>query len=377
MRISDPVLRKRLVFTGDQHPAILWSMMIGLVVLIVGAFMAGAHFFGDKTQTVVGETQVEAPTSSKITPPIPEAPPLKDRLQAVPSNIVSPPDVSSNVESSVKPENIPPTVQPESVAAMPPLPTAQPPEPAKPASVKGLLAKAKKQIVRKRFTSPAGDNAYDTYRQLLEKAPEQAQPVLDDILAWYFKQGQKYITRGRFTRPKKGNAYKVYQKIRDIAPQHDNIPILLNDIINGLNKQATRQLQKDRLISPSSNNAYLTYQELLTLAPNHQNTQSLLKTLVNSLLTQAKEQMDKSYYTSPKNNNAAKTYQKILTISPDNAQAMQGIKKIAKEYYQLAFKNKKVGRYISSMTWIEKGLHVDPDNADLNRLKQEVEEKMK
>ncbi len=377
MHVSDPVLKNRVVLTGELHPAILWSMIIGFFVVRVGAFMAGAYIFGDKTQTVISnETQAKAPlpTPSQITISAPEEPPLKgaNMPQAVSSDIVSLADVSSSIESERKPKYLPPTEQPESVVAMPPM--AAPPEPA---SVKNLLAKAKKQIARKRFTSPADDNAYDTYHQLLEKAPEQAQSVLDDILAWYFKQAQKYITRGRFTRPQKGNAYKMYQKIREIAPQHHNVAILFNNIINGLNEQATQQLQKERLTSPSSNNAYLTYQELLTLAPNHQNTQSLLKTLIDRLLSQAKEQMENRHYTSPKNNNAAKTYQKILTISPNNTQAKRGIKKIAQEYYQLAFDNKKAGRYISSMTWIEKGLRVDPDNAALNRLKQKVEEQMK
>ncbi len=365
MRVLDPILRKRLSFNEERPFVNVFSILIGLILGILGTT---TYFLTTQNQTVKSGTQtVEVPTKAISSTVIVQE--TESKKSPVPSNMVS--DTSSDTPSL--PET--PKAQPESVVVTQSI-TTRPLDPS-PKSAEELLAQAKKQIAKKRFTSPIGNNAYETYRHLLQKAPKEAQPILDKIVTWYFEQGQKYLKRRRITIPKKrGNAYSMYKKIHEIAPQHEKTAILLTEIIIAFKKRAKQQVEKDQLTNPIGNNAYFTYQELQAIAPTHRYTQALVKTLVNRLLVQGKKQLNKSNYTTPKNNNAVDTFQKVLTISPNNAQAKRGIKKVAREYYQLAISNQKEKKYISSKTWIKRGLRVDPDNTSLIRLKQEVEEEI-
>jgi tetratricopeptide (TPR) repeat protein len=381
MRVSDPVFKKRLSFTDDQP--LIKIFVILIVGIIIGMLGTTTYFLNTQNQTVKsisGGTQtVDVPTT--VTPTVivqdvqeteSKKPP---KVAAIPSDVVS--EVVSSEDTSSDTSGTPetPKAQPESAVA--PVTTAPAPPKTSPKSAEELLAQAKKQIAKKRFTSPAGNNAYETYHYLLQKAPKEAQSILDEIVTWYFEQGQKYLNRRRLTTPKKrGNAYNMYKKIHEIAPQHEKTQILLSEIIIAFNKRAKQQIEKERLTNPTGNNAYVTYQELQTIAPTHQYTKTLVKTLVNRLLALGKKQIDKSNFTTPKNDNAADTYKKILTISPNNAQAKLGIKKIAREYYQLALSNQKEKKYLSSQTWIKRGLRVDPENPSLIRIKQEVEEEI-
>jgi len=416
-KVNDPVLKDRIVFTGDLQPAKNFTITI-IGIVVVSVLGTGAYFYHDTIQSVISQfskTQTaEAP--EKIVPeaisPVVTAdkntsdtktPPLGASIYETVSPIVSP-DGSPRIELSSLPKSHEEAVQPElsnnpspsialsssskshfeviqpaKVEEPPPVPTvavakSEPITKQVSDSVESLLAKAKTQIARRRFTSPADDNAYETYQKLLEKAPKKAQPILDDIAAWYFKQGKKYVKKGELIRSRnRGNAYKMYKKMREIAPQHQNTQNLQHDIILALDKQAVIQIKKDKSKRFYGNNIYVIYQDMFAVAPIHEKTQRLLEMLVNPLLATAAKQMNKSNYTTPKNDNATDTYRKILDISPENVEAKNGIKKIVEEYYQLANTNKRVGQYTSSMTWIKRGLYVDPDNPTLVQLKQEVE----
>jgi tetratricopeptide (TPR) repeat protein len=415
-KVNDPVLKDRIVFTGDLQPAKNFTLtIIGIVVISV--LGAGAYFYHDTIQSVISQfskTQMaEAP--EKMVPeaisPVVTAekntadtkPPLGANIYETVSPIVSS-DASPRIELSNLPKSHEEAVQPElsndssaSIVLSSPskshLEVRQPAEVEKPSSastvavaqsetvakqvsdsVESLLAKAKTQIASRRFTTPADDNAYETYQQLLEKAPLKAQLILDNIVAWYFDKGKEYVKNGKLIRSRnRGNAYKMYKKMREIAPQHQKTQNLQHDIILALDKQALNQIEKDKSKRFYGNNIYVIYQGMLAVASTHEKTQRLLETLVYRLLATAEKQMNKKDYTTPKNDNATDTYRKILEISPENIEAKNGIKKIVKEYYQLANTNKRIGQYTSSMSWIKRGLYVDPDNPDLAQLKQEVE----
>ncbi len=399
-KVNDPVLKDRIVFTGDLQPAKNFTLtIIGIVVISV--LGAGAYFYHDTIQSVISQfsqTQMaEAPekmvpeaispvvTAEKNTADT-KTPPLGANIYETVSPIVSS-DASPRIELSNLPKSHEEAVQPElsndssasKVEESPPVPTVAAAKSqliTKPVSdsVESLLAKAKTQIASRRFTTPADDNAYETYQQLLEKAPLKAQLILDNIVAWYFDKGKEYVKKGKLIRSRnRGNAYKMYQKMREIAPQHQNTQNLQHDIILALDKQALIQIEKDKSKRFYGNNIYVIYQGMLAVASTHEKTQRLLETLVYRLLATAAKQMNKKDYTTPKNDNATDTYQKILEISPESIEAKNGIKKIVEKYYQLANTNKRVGQYTSSMSWIKRGLYVDPDNPDLAQLKQEVE----
>jgi tetratricopeptide (TPR) repeat protein len=286
MRINsptDPFFKDRIKITKVPHPLKKWTMMIGIILLSVMVY----YRFPDIIQHITPE----------ITRPIAH-------------------EDTHTLTLSHSPKTVAPTEQLENeTVVVSTVPVTKSSE-----TVERLLAKAKAQIAKTQYTSPKADNAYETYQTLLKTAPQQAQQILDTIVAWYFEQAQKYISTSQLIQPKGDNAYNKYQQLREIAPQH-------------------------------------------------QTTQTLLSHIVDALNQRAKQQMAKHRYTTPKNDNAADTYRQILKIAPDNAQALNGLNEIIEKYYGLALREQKRGRYKASMIWIERGLQIDPDNPKLNQLK--------
>ncbi len=396
---SDPFIRDRIKVVGNAHPATKWVTIIGIVV-IVGSLGAGAigyfspeifqkmNLFGGTTTTdnTLTNTPERAPSPpSPVTTEGPETSALVS--QETTSSVQYPSETAEPVPEPVpQPPIVTPTPITESAnritaLANPPSVVAKPLEPAPELDahaskkVKRLLAEAADQIAKLRLTSPQGDNAYETYQAVAKIAPQQAQEVLDSIVTWYFQQGEKYISKGRLTQAKRRSAYGMYQKMSKIAPHHQHTQTLFNKIFDALKQRAQWQIENDGLIAPKDKNAYSTYQEMLTIAPDAQATQRLFNTIIDHLLARAKGQMKKKNYTTPNNDNAAYTYKQILKISENNAEALKGINKIVKEYYKLALTRRDQGRYKGSMTWIKRGLLVDPDNPELNQLRLEVREK--
>jgi len=356
---SDPFIRNRIKVVGNAHPATKWATIIGIVV-IVGSLGAGAiGYFSPETfqkMNLFGGTTT-ADNSNNTTKSTPTTAPDS----AFPPQVTTEgPETSAKASQELKQAEPAPELDAHNSK-----------------KVKRLLAEAEDQIAKLRLTSPQGDNAYETYQAVAKIAPLHAQPVLDSIVTWYFQQGEKYIRKGRLTQAKRRSAYGMYQKMSEIAPHHQHTQTLFNKIFDALKQRAQWQIENDGLIAPKDKNAYSTYQEMLTIAPDAQDTQRLFNTIIDHLLARAKGQMAKKNYTTPNNDNAAYTYKQILKISENNPEALEGINKIVKEYYKLAITKRDQGRYKGSMTWITRGLLVDPDNPELNQLRLEVREKLR
>jgi len=412
---SDPFIRNRIKVVGNTNPATKWTTIIGIVV-IVGSLGAGVYFFpetfqkmnlfggtttADNTSTNTPEsTAVSAPETVFHSPVTTEGPETSAKASQETASSLQLSSHSETAVPVVQPEPVlqPPRVTPlvsqtpimgaaNRVTALAKAPVTSPEVVAKQAEspselephsskqVKRLLTDAEDQIEKLRLTSPQGDNAYETYQALAKIAPQQAQHVLYAIVTWYFDQGKKYISKGRLTQPERRSAYQMYKKMSKIAPHHQHTQTLFNKIFDALKQRAQWQIENDGLIAPKDKNAYSTYQEMLTIAPDTSETQRLFNTIIDHLLARAKGQMKKKNYTTPNNDNATYTYKQILKISENNAEALKGINKIVKIYYNLALTRRDQGRYKGSMTWIKRGLLVDPDNPELNQLRLEVREK--
>jgi hypothetical protein len=284
MRINqpiDPVFKKRVII-ANPYPSRNWSLIIGIIFIISG--LTTVVYFGSdliqSIQTIGDNLIVEKPTNKK----------------------------SANLEISEPTQPIPSAPKPP------------------PINIDLLLAKANTQLAKEQFILPENDNAYETYQTLVKTAPEQAQPILDEIVAWYFQQAKKYISINRLTQPKAENAYDTYQQLRKIAPEH-------------------------------------------------QSTLALSSQLIKLLHKKAKQQMRKQFYTTPKNNNAVRTYSHIINIFPNDVVANNALTEIAKKYYKWAIKRQKRRQYKACMTYIEKGLKARPDDVKLNELKQVMSSK--
>jgi tetratricopeptide (TPR) repeat protein len=406
-RTQDPVLKNRVVFTDEPHP--IWRLVIIGVVVIMVSFATWAYFYLPwatktmvvKTSPINSTVETSPPVATHNTPPV-EINHNDDRIKAeqqllspaeqpVAAPLVSNPTRSATLETKVESSSesvpkqatiLPPTpAKPaETVATLektiPPVESPVISEPAidKSTQIARLLAQAQSQLKLTRLTSPPGDNAYETYQTLRKIAPPEANSVLDNIIAWYYEQGQKYLQRGRLTGTQENNAYQMYQKIKAIAPKHPGAAQLLQGIIEQLQQQFDKQFQRQQFLTPVDHNAYTTYQELLEVAAHPQDTQPLRNKIVTQLLLEAERQLTEKKYITPKQDNAVDTYQKILAIAPKQIEAQQGIQKIVQEYYQKALQEQREEHYRNSLIWVKRGLKIAPDDPQLNKLKQELED---
>jgi hypothetical protein len=439
-RTQDPVLKNRVIFTGELHP-LWWLVIISVVIMTVSLATLAYFYLPLSSQNTVIKTppinstnttpnpvvvhhippvkiasdaarsESEPPKPTVMHPVTPvevkqsttkQLPAVTEKLATLPldsnqtpsATLVTPVDslppsaplshqtatilpssatkpVENKVEQPVITDSVTVAIS-EKITPTVESPVISAPSTAKSTQIASLLAKAKSQIKRTRLTSPQGDNAYETYQILHKIAPQEADPILDNIIAWYYEQGQKYLQRGRLT-GSRNDAYQMYQKIKAIAPKHPSTALLLQGIIEQLQQQFDKQFQRQQFLTPVGNNAYTTYRKIMAIATHHQGIQPLRNKIIKQLLREAERQLTEEKYTTPKNDNAVDTYQKILAIAPTQVAAQKGIQTIAQEYHQRALQQQREEHYRSSLLWINRGLKIAPDDPQLQQLKQEIE----
>ena len=101
-------------------------------------------------------------------------------------------------------------------AEVPAVAIASPPEPEPRNSLQGLLALADSQFSRKHYTTPKGDNAFETFREVLRLDPgnERALQTLQEMAQIYRGWGDRDFGRGNLER-----ARQNYEKILIIFPE--------------------------------------------------------------------------------------------------------------------------------------------------------------
>jgi len=76
--------------------------------------------------------------------------------------------------------------------------------------------------------------------------------------------------------------------------------------------------------------------------------------------------------TRPAGNSAVDFYHKVLDIEPHNATASAGLRKIAERYLELAQRALRKGNHSKAQVYTERGLHVSPENLELEDFLQEL-----
>ncbi len=241
-----------------------------------------------------------------------------------------------------------------------------------PEEIEAFVVKAQTQIKNTRLTTPEGDNAYETYRQLTAISSEKAEEVLNNIVDWYIDKTKSYLKRNRITLPERGNAYQTYQKLMSIAPDNKRAKSLLRPIFRAFDDNIKEHVRKDRFLHPPTNNMHNSALKMLKISPDHPESQRILNKVIKALLRSARKQMEKKKYTTPHYDNAYSTYKAILKLDANNRNAKTGIDTIANRYYSLAVEKQEKGYTKISVKMIEKGLAVKPADPALLALKEQL-----
>lgn len=290
-----------------------------------------------------------------------------------------------------------------------------------------LLNRANMQWSNAKLLSPQGDNVFETYQQILQRAPThpdalqglrrliehfqrlaevayqqkqwgeslrwvqqalQVKPTDLQLLALERKI-QLEITQQEILEQKSNRikelidkarqytknsqlkfAYETYQKILEI----DNKHAVAKDEQAKLAELYGQSLQvhKDR------DKALISLKEGLGLFPNDSNLQALQKELlqelnqqkqVTELLQKARRQLTTDSLTEGVLDDALIGYQQVLKLTPDNQQAVDGIEQIARSYEKLARQESDLQK---KLNLLRKGLALSPRQADLVALQKSV-----
>jgi serine/threonine-protein kinase PpkA len=301
-----------------------------------------------------------------------------------------------------------------------------------------LQAKAQTEMAAARYTEPEGDNAYETFQQILALDAGHA-----EALAGLARIAGVFEQRARENR-RNGNYQKslsLIDKALEVQPQHRELITLRQAVEVQLEKQrqkqkidnllakANHQFTASRLTQPEGDNALESYRQVLKLSPNneralagiqriadrhlqlaqttleqgklseslaliekgltvapwHTDLQSLRDTVtrqlqgqqrqekLEGLLAAAKEQFAASWLTTPKGNNAYETYTQVLQLSPQDKRALDGLQHIAERYLQLGQSQFRQGDLNKSLVFCDRGLTVDPKHSELLALRAEIQ----
>jgi len=206
-----------------------------------------------------------------------------------------------------------------------------------PLSIAKLLNTADLQFVDSKLITPQGDNAYQTFKEILSQQPDNSNAI----------RGLKQIERKLIAQIKNHQEKK----------QTSSALQLVDESLNFFpNQPAMLQLQQ----SLASNQPNLLAKSQFTAQD------------IKSLLETADSYLKKFQLTTPRNNNAYDIYQEILKRDPDNTIATQGMKRIADTYLALAQSAKNRNDLTRSVSLIELGLKVSPNHVALAKFQNKI-----
>ncbi len=202
--------------------------------------------------------------------------------------------------------------------------------------LKALLNKASEQVAEQKNTTPANDNAFESYQAVLMLVPGHlgAEDGLQQIAEFYAGAARTHISSDKLD-----SARQMVVRGEKVLP----------------NYAAWKTLRAK--IDPKS-------------PPTNKNSDENVPD--KELLAQAKAQLQADKLTRPSGDNAYETYQTLLQKKPEDARAKAGIQAVADRYAALAQAKQKAGDLRGSMALINEGLAIVSNHKGLLKLKQQV-----
>ena len=221
-----------------------------------------------------------------------------------------------------------------------------------------LLNLAEQQFINKKLSTPAGDNALETYKKVLSSQPNNTAALygITKVHDKYFSWANYYTKRNDFDRAK-----RFYQKALEINPSN-------SAALEGLQNIEGQQISPAQLDATLSN----------TIEPDKNNVSS---EEIQALLQAADTKMlqiieginnNKRNYKAYQEAHAA--YQNILRQQPQNQQAKQGLSSLLNYYVDWAELQIQSRNYNIALFLYGQALSIDPNNEQLSQRIEQVRE---
>lgn len=221
-----------------------------------------------------------------------------------------------------------------------------------------LLKHAGEQLKDKQLISPAQDNAWATYKKILEISPnnQAALSGINTIKETYVTWAINKINKGD-----KAQATDYLKKALETSPGDSQVL----EILASLNKTSAVAKPTETAASTTTTNDQSGHNELNQLLAEPDG--------IPALLTLAQLRVSEKNLTTPKNNNALSIYKLILSRNSEHKEALAGIKNIKNKYLMWAKHEIKQGNFRHAEYLYTKALEVSPSDpealSDLQQLK--------
>ena len=225
-------------------------------------------------------------------------------------------------------------------------------------SIAKLLTLAKKQFQNKRLSTPAGDNALETYQKILEMQPDNQQAIvgIKEVHDKYLNWANYYLKHNDVERAK-----RFYNRALIIDPNDKVAQTSLENIKNqqtassGLDKSAANSNPAQDIALPSNE-----FQNSLLSADK-----KLLQIQQDITLNQRNYKVFQDVQT---------IYQNVLNSQPDNLRAKQGLSTLKEHFVDWAEIQIQNRNYNIALFLYGQALSIEPDNFQLSQRIEEIRE---
>ena len=201
-----------------------------------------------------------------------------------------------------------------------------------------LFAQVQRQIEQKRLTTPKGNNAFETYLEILRIKPDMGEALagVQRIKGQYIQWAKAAKNYGEW-----GKVEEYYKRALKVAPQDETLAEALQEV----KEEAARELKAAKHLA--------------------------------ELFERAKRQVAAQQFLNPKGNNALETYREVLRLRPAHMEAITGIQRIKERYVQWAEVAKSRKEWEKAEKHYESAFEVDPQDIALRVVLEEIQEKEK
>lgn len=140
---------------------------------------------------------------------------------------------------------------------------------------------------------------------------------------------------------------------------------------------AEERLQQGQLRSPAEDNAEYYFEQVLLLQPEQAEASQGLVRVQQAhwawLVAQGHARLQSGQLLEPEQDSAVYYFNQVLAQDPDNGPARTGLEQVGKRFAQLARAAYRQPNFPQALAYIQQGLSVAPQDAELLRLKREHE----
>jgi len=232
------------------------------------------------------------------------------------------------------------------------------------------------------------DGRWKELREAVAAAEVKAER--DDRIAELFRLADEQRNRGRLAEPAGKNAIETLKAILALDVGNSEARRWLREIAKKEGEEAEARLAKEdfdqarvsvaiALEAEPENRDLMSLQERIRKAADRaQRTEEAPKSAaaqLEELIRQGRDQLSSNRLTQPDGDNALETFRRVLEMDPGNQQARDGIGEIADRYAALARRAADQGNWDRGLTYVDRGLGVDPGNGGLRALEGELKRK--